>query len=55
LPSQSISKIERKDGRVVKVTIHAEPVDMVIIEVYMPTSTHDDEEIDNGPMCETLS
>ena len=38
--------IERIDDRILKVTIDSHPVDMVIIQIYMPTSAHDEEEID---------
>ncbi len=38
--------IERIDDRILKVTISSHPVDMVLIQIYMPTSAHDDEEID---------
>jgi len=33
--------------RLIMVKLQAQPVDMVIIQVYMPTSKHEDEEVDD--------
>ena len=38
--------IERCSDRMITVKVKAEPVDLFIIQVYMPTSTHDEEEVD---------
>ena len=36
----------------IKVKIKAEPVDIMIIQVYMPTTNHEEEEVEN--MYESL-
>jgi exonuclease III len=41
-----VHSIEKLTDRLMKITIQAEPVNLVIIQVYMPTSDHDDNEID---------
>src|SRR5688572_6729052 len=46
--ARSIAKIERSWSRMIKVKIKAEPMDIVIIQIYnMPTTTHEEEEIDS--------
>ena len=45
--ARSIIKIERYGSRMIEVKIKAEPVDIVIIQIYMPTTTHEDEEVDD--------
>jgi len=45
--ARSIIKIERYGSRMIEVKIKSEPVDIVIIQIYMPTTTHEDEEVDN--------
>ena len=44
--SKCIKTTERFDYRILKVTISGQPMDIIIIQVYMPTSAHDDEEIE---------
>src|SRR6218665_1436782 len=34
-------------SRIIKVKVKAEPVDIVIIQVYMPTTNHEEEEVEN--------
>jgi exonuclease III len=41
-----VHSIEKHTDRLMKITIQAEPVNLVIIQVYMPKSDHDDNEID---------
>src|SRR6476661_9971545 len=38
--------VERISDRLMMIKLNAEPVDVVIIQVYMPTTEHDDEEVD---------
>src|SRR6218665_44051 len=45
--ARSIVEIERYGSRMIKVKIKAEPVDIVIIQVYMPTTNHEEEEVEN--------
>ena len=40
-------KIERDEDRMIIMSIRAHPVDIAIVQVYMPTSMHDEEEVDN--------
>ena len=44
--SRNITNIERYEDRVIMVTIEAEPVNLTILQVYMPTTTHTEEEVD---------
>ena len=44
--SKSVTDIERYGDRFICVRIRAEPVDLVVIQVYMPTSVHSEEEIE---------
>jgi len=44
--SKSVTEIERYDDRFIGVRIRAEPVDLLGIQVYMPTSVHSEEEIE---------
>ena len=46
--ARSIVEIERYGSRMIKVKIKAEPVDIVIIQVYMPTTNHEEEEVENN-------
>jgi len=41
-----VTEIERSGDRLLSVRIQAFPVDIVIIQVYMPTTTHEEEEVD---------
>src|SRR6218665_3964594 len=43
----SIVEIERYGSRMIKVKIKAKPVDIVIIQVYMTTTNHEEEEVEN--------
>jgi Reverse transcriptase (RNA-dependent DNA polymerase) len=45
--AKSIVKIERHGSRMIEVKIRAEPVDIVLIQVYMPTTKHEEEDVDN--------
>ena len=40
--ARCVTGIERHKDRMIKVTIRAHPVDITVIQVYMPTSTHDE-------------
>jgi len=44
--SQRVTKITQRSKRLMLVRIQAEPVDLVIIQVYMPTSKSEEEEIE---------
>jgi exonuclease III len=50
--AECVTGIERYGDRIVVVKIKAEPTNMVIVQVYMPTTSHEDEEIEE--MYETL-
>ena len=41
-----VTKIVLQNDRLLLVKIQAEPADLVIIQVYMPTSTHEDHEVE---------
>lgn len=41
-----VMELEKISDRLMWVRVEAEPVNMVIIQVYMPTSTHKEEEVD---------
>src|ERR1043165_764842 len=41
-----VTEIERSGDRLLSVRIQAFPVDIVIMQVYMPTTTHEEEEVD---------
>src|SRR6218665_3762395 len=45
--ARSIVEIERYGSRMIEVKIKAEPVDIVIIQVYTPTTNHEEEEVEN--------
>ena len=49
--------IDRCSDRMMVVKIQAVPVDMIVVQVYMPTSAHDEEEIDDmyGSIEEVIS
>ena len=44
--SRKVITIDQRSDRLLVVKIKADPVDLVIVQVYMPTSDHEDEEID---------
>ena len=41
-----VTQVERCSDRLMIVKLKAEPVDMILIQVYMPTSDHEDDEIE---------
>jgi endonuclease/exonuclease/phosphatase family metal-dependent hydrolase len=41
-----VKKVERRTDRIIMVKLDANPVDIVIIQLYMPTSQHEDSEIE---------
>ena len=45
-PLMRVIKIVLQNDCLLLVKIHAEPADLVIIQVYMPTSTHEDNEVE---------
>src|SRR3989454_1468360 len=44
--AKRVVEVEQYSDRVLMVKLQAEPVDIVLVQVYMPTSEHDDEEIE---------
>ena len=44
--ARCVTRVERVEDRMILVTIRGHPVDITIMQVYMPTSTHDEEEVD---------
>ncbi len=44
--AESVANVERYEDRIIVVSIKAEPVDIIIVQVYMPTSDYDEEEVD---------
>ena len=44
--ARHVKTIERHGDRLIMVTIEADPMDLVILQVYMPTSSHTEEEVD---------
>ena len=42
-----LTKVECCSDRLMFVKISAKPVDIVLVQVYMPTTNHDDDEIEN--------
>ena len=45
--ARAITRIERHGSRMIEVKVKAEPVDLVVVQIYMPTTQHEEEEIDN--------
>ena len=45
--AKCITRVETFKDRLVMVVIKAHPVDMVVIQVYMPTTAHEEEDVDN--------
>ena len=45
--SKRVIKIVQHSDRVLLLRIEAEPVDLVVVQVYMPTTEEDDEEIES--------
>jgi hypothetical protein len=43
---KSLTKVECCSDRLMFVKISAKPVDIVLVQVYMPTTNHDDNEIE---------
>ena len=44
--AKRVTDIERISDRLMMVKIQAEPVNMIIIQIYMPTTDHEDDEVD---------
>jgi exonuclease III len=44
--AKCVKEIERISDRLISVTISAQPKDLVVMQVYMPTSDYDDEDIE---------
>ena len=44
--AKKVAALERHGDRIIIVKVKAEPVVMVLVQVYMPTSDHEDEEIE---------
>ena len=45
--ARTVKKVERHEDRILVVTLEAEPVDIIIVQVYMPTTDYPDEEVEN--------
>lgn len=44
--AKCVTEIDRCGDRLLSVRIQAHPVDIVVLQVYMPTTTHEEEEVD---------
>jgi exonuclease III len=44
--AKRVTKVKQHSDRLILVKIQADPVDLVIVQVYMPTSDHSDEEVE---------
>src|ERR1051325_1421836 len=44
--AKRVIEIEQCSDRVMLVKLKADPVDIVLVQIYMPTTDHDDEEIE---------
>ena len=44
--TKRVTKVIQHNDRLILVKIQADPVDLVIVQVYMPTSDHSDEEVE---------
>ena len=44
--AKRVSEVEQISDRMIVVKLQAEPVDVVLVQVYMPTTDHEDEEIE---------
>ena len=44
--ARGIVKVECRNNRLMVVRISAEPVDIVVVQVYMPNSDHEDIEVE---------
>ena len=44
--ANKVSSVERYGDRIILVKLQAEPVNMCIVQIYMPTSEHSDEEVE---------
>ena len=44
--AERIVEVEKCSDRLIIVKVNATPVDMVLIQVYMPTTTHEDDEVE---------
>jgi Reverse transcriptase (RNA-dependent DNA polymerase)/Endonuclease/Exonuclease/phosphatase family len=45
--AKAVTKIERHEDRIIIVSIRAYPVNITVVQVYMPTTAHKDEEVDD--------
>ena len=45
--AERVTEIDRFGDRIVVVKVKADPVDMVIVQAYLPTTDYEDEEIEN--------
>src|SRR5437867_6743451 len=45
--AKRIVEVEKCSDRLIMVKVNATPVDMVLIQVYMPTTTHEDYEVED--------
>jgi hypothetical protein len=45
--AKCVDRVERHGDRLIMVTVRAHPVNIVIVQVYMPTTTHEEEEVDS--------
>jgi len=53
--AMSIVKFERHRRRMIEVKIKAELVDIVIIQIYMPKTRHEEEEVENMHESENIA
>ena len=44
--AKRVNDIERISDRLMMVKIQGEPVNMIIIQIYLPTTDHEDDEVD---------
>ena len=44
--ANNVTKVDQKHDRLLYIKIKADPVDIVMIQVYMPTTAHDDDEVE---------
>ena len=44
--AKRVLKVDMVSDRIISVKIQADPVDLMIIQVYMPISAHEDDDVD---------
>src|SRR6478609_8316663 len=44
--AERVTEIDRIGGRIMVVKVKADPVDMVIVQAYLPTADYEDEEVE---------